>query len=280
MNIGLYIRLPLNNKDFLNLIFKKIKNVKDNIFVNYEGVGFNFLKEEDFFKTKFDKILVYGGDGTLLRVVRKLKKICPIFLVNGGDLGFLSGLDENSSNKEKIIEDFLNNSLTISPRNLYQVKVFDDNKKIYQSVFLNDLVFSYSDIARLVHLSVETDKYKINDYLSDGLIVSTATGSTAYNLSAGGPIFSPQIESLLLTPISPHSLTQRPLALVKNTNLKISTIKNKEQKIRLTIDGQETIILSNSYKTLVTPLKRKLELLVPSSYNFFKRLEDKFHWGK
>ena len=218
---------------------------------------------------KVDFIVALGGDGTLISVARRAYKFDkPILGINAGNLGFLT--DINPDNIEDFLDDFLKGNYRIDERMVIEIEY--KNKKLYA---FNDVVISKDIISSMINIQVDTNESFLNTYRGDGLIISTPTGSTAYNLSAGGPVVYPLTESFILTPICPHSLTQRPLVLPSNFILEVNI---KEDMAKLILDGQEIYTLDD--KIILKKAKKPARLIHRKERNYFEVLREKLHWGE
>ena len=256
-------------------IFFKIKDVfeKKGIEVyidsiSAKAIGLLGIDFEEMCK-KVDFIVALGGDGTLISVSRRAYKFDkPILGINAGNLGFLT--DINPDNVEEFLNDFLKGKYRIDERMVIEIEYKD--KKLYA---FNDVVISKDVISSMINVQVDTNESFLNTYRGDGLIISTPTGSTAYNLSAGGPVVYPLTESFILTPICPHSLTQRPLVLPSNF---ILDIKVKEDMAKLILDGQEIYTLDD--KIVLKKAKKPARLIHRKERNYFEVLREKLHWGE
>ncbi len=267
----------LKPKDTLKIkdMFLKIKSVfeKYNIevlidLVSAKAIGLLGVEFESMCK-QVDFIVALGGDGTLISVSRRAYKFDkPILGINAGNLGFLT--DINPDNIEEFIKDFLNKNYRIDERMVIEIGY--KNKTLYA---FNDVVISKDVISSMINIQVDTNERFLNTYRGDGLIFSTPTGSTAYNLSAGGPVVYPLTESFILTPICPHSLSQRPLVLPSDF---IITASVKENISKLIIDGQEIYSLDD--KIILKKAKRKAKLIHRVERNYFDVLREKLNWGE
>ena len=216
-----------------------------------------------------DFIVALGGDGTLISVTRRAYKFDkPILGINAGNLGFLT--DINPENVDEFLDNFLKGNYRIDERMVIEIEY--KGNKLYA---FNDVVVSKDVISSMINIQVDTNESFLNTYRGDGLIISTPTGSTAYNLSAGGPVVYPLTESFILTPICPHSLTQRPLVLPSNFILEISV---KENIAKLILDGQEIHSLNDKIK--LKKAKKPARLIHRSERNYFDVLREKLHWGE
>jgi NAD+ kinase len=210
-------------------------------------------------------VLTFGGDGTILRAARILAKSkTPILGVHLGGLGFLSEIElhELSDALERIKK----GKFIIDERAMLEAML--GGRKL---IALNDIVISNSGIARVIKLEVKG----VAEYTSDGIIFSTATGSTAYNLSAGGPLLTPDSQSMVISAISPHSISTRPLVLEKP----VTAVLIRGKEAILTADGQHLVPLHETQKIRIYKSKFKTRFIRLKEYNFFERVKDVFGFG-
>ena len=199
-------------------------------------ISFSGIKSDNFdiVINKADVVIAIGGDGTILSSIRRMGDISkPIFGIHIGGLGFLSACD--SDNIIDSINLLVNKDYKIEPRLLLEVEV---DKKTH--IALNDIVIDKGILSRIIKLEVEIDNLLLNNYESDGIIISSPTGSTAYSLSAGGPIVSYDVEGIILTPLSSHSLSARPIIVNSKKHISVS-VDNENNHFAVTIDGQVRI---------------------------------------
>ena len=224
-------------------------------------------------------IISLGGDGTLISTARNLKNSSiPILGVNLGNLGFTTEFSKSELFDE--LELILKNKFDYYKLSLFSATVFDRFKKIQKSFFVNDAVVGRKDVARLIELSIQTQGQNIYDLRGDGLIISSPIGSTAYSLAAGGPIIHPNSKSMVITPISPHSLNHRPIVIPENFELKIKPI-NTFQNLQLTLDGQEAIELNmDRYVLIKKSSKTPVKIITNPGKNYFLTLKNKFTLGR
>ena len=221
-----------------------------------------------------DIAIIVGGDGTMLGVARSLVDDgIPMIGVNSGRFGFLADL--NKTNMFVSIDQVLNGNYDEDKRLLIETKVYRDEKIIYESFALNDVVIKSG--VRLIELEVSINDKFVHTQRSDGIIVSTPTGTTAYALSAGGPILHPQLEALSIVPINPHTLSNRPIAIDATSEIVIKIVQMEEAS--LSIDGQIKFPLDMRDKIQVTKAKRTISILHPKDYCYFEMLRNKLHWG-
>jgi NAD+ kinase len=227
---------------------------------------------------KMDFVLSVGGDGTMLKVIRTFSPLSvPIKGINLGSLGFLTDTDANEV--FDFLKDLLSLGIKIEKRILLSVDFEHDGKKI-KTIAANDCVVRSLTGGKLITVDVNIDKDFTAEYKCDGMIISTPTGSTAYSLAASGPIVYPSIPVFVLTPISPHTLTQRPMILSDKTDVSF-TAKNKygNGKIMISIDGQENYTLQNGSIVRFSLYKKPLKLIKNRSKSYFETLKTKLHWS-
>jgi NAD+ kinase len=227
---------------------------------------------------KLDFVLSLGGDGTMLKVIRTFSPLSvPIKGINLGSLGFLT--DTNTNEVYNLLDDIFKVGIKVEKRLLLSAEFKYKNKKI-KRVAANDCVVRPLSGGRLICVDVQIDKNFTAEYKCDGMIVSTPTGSTAYSLAAFGPIVYPNLPVFILTPISPHTLTQRPM-LLSDKNSIFCTAKNKYShgKVIVSIDGQENFTVDNATKIKFSLYKKPLKLIKNCSKSYFETLKTKLHWS-
>jgi NAD+ kinase len=223
-----------------------------------------------------DLLIVVGGDGTLLIATRRVAKYqIPVLGINLGRLGFLTELNVDDLDK---LEEMLTKPLCISKRMMLRATVYRDGKKLTEADCLNDVVINKDVISRIVDLSVYLGNTYITTYNGDGVIVSTPTGSTAYALSAGGPIVYPMLDVFTLVPICPHTLTDRPLILPPSEKIKIRVV-SEGKTAWLTLDGQEGTQLKYGDEIIIKRSPYNAYLVRTPYKNFFDILREKLNWG-
>ena len=220
---------------------------------------YTFIYENEI-KKKTDVLIAVGGDGTMIRVAKlALPFNIPVLGVNAGKLAYLMGLeaDELSLLRELVTKEYY-----IEERMVLRVNVYSDNNEIILSDFcINDAVFARGGEIRLSQFDVYSGNKFINRYFSDGLIVSTPTGSTAYNLAAGGPIVDPKVESIILSPICPHSLVERTVLFGRNTELTIENPREAGAVTLLSFDGKSSLKFEPGYKAVIKKADRKSKFI-------------------
>jgi len=221
-----------------------------------------------------DLAIVMGGDGTMLSVARSLIDAeVPLVGINRGRFGFLTDLRAEDMLVE--IDRILAGDSIKEPRMLLSTDVVRDNQVIYSSHALNDVVIKSG--LRLIELEIEIDGKFVYKQRSDGLIISTPTGATAYALSAGGPILHPNLEAISLVPICPHTLSNRPIAVNSSSNIVVTVVQFDEAQ--LSFDGQFQVGLEVGDKIAVRRADKTISLLHPAEYCYFDMLRNKLNWG-
>jgi len=225
-----------------------------------------------------DLIVVLGGDGTLLSVARALDShSVPILAVNFGSLGFLTEI--TLEEMLATLESALTGKATSQVRMMIDIEVLRDEGCFAEYRALNDVVLTKGALARIIDIDVNIDSQFVATYKADGLIVSTPTGSTAYALSAGGPIVYPTLGAMLVTPIASHTLTFRALVVPDSVTVEMS-LKATQESVYLTVDGQVGLALKGDDRIRVRKSAIALELIESSDKNFFDILRKKLKWGE
>jgi NAD+ kinase len=225
-----------------------------------------------------DLMVVLGGDGMLLAVARAIgERAVPVLGVNLGTLGYLAeiSLDELFPTLEGVLA----GRLQTETRMRLDVHAERDGCEIGHYLALNDAVIARTALSRMIDLQTWADDAEVTTYHGDGLIVATPTGSSAYSLSAGGPLLLPGISAIVLTPICPHALTQRPLVLPKMCRVAISVLDTRGGEVHLTVDGQVGCELQEGDRVSVRTSDRPLQMLVPAGLDRFEVMRNKLRWG-
>ena len=222
-------------------------------------------------------LLVLGGDGTMLAAARlAASRSIPILPINMGSLGFLTSftLDE----LYPALEDTLTGRSSVSQRVMLQVQLERAGSVIENQLALNDAVINKGALARMIELHLIINSEFVCRYRADGLIVASPTGSTAYSLSAGGPIVHPAVESFVITPICPHMLSDRPLVIRDSSSIEMKLSADTES-VFLTLDGQRGIPLQPADRVRISRAKESLKLIQPPKKSYFEILRSKLKWG-
>lgn len=228
-----------------------------------------------------DAGIAVGGDGTVLYAARHvISRGLPVLGINAGGLGFLSGIERSEFSGH--LDDFLNHGFRKIKRQLLSVRVMRGGRKVFGPYpALNDCVIRSSE-ARAFTLRAFFNRQFLCEYFGDGLIVSTPTGSTAYNLAALGPIALPELGVFLLSPVCPHTLTHRPIVLPSTGDIAIAAESRpgRQHGISLSLDGQENFPLKAADRIVVRKHPRNFEMLVPRDFSYFDILRKKLRWGE
>jgi NAD+ kinase len=225
-----------------------------------------------------DLVIVLGGDGTLLSAVRAIgRREIPLFPVNLGGLGFLTAITVDSLFPE--LERALRGEHRIAKRKLLNTEVVREGSVVATFDALNDAVLTKADIARMIDLDVYVDDQLVCAYKADGLIICTPTGSTAYSLSAGGPIIFPSVPAICLTPICPHMLTNRPVLVPETSRIRVIS-RGPDESVYLTIDGQVGTPIRARDTLVCHSTQYALHLVRPPGQMFFDVLRQKLKWGE
>jgi NAD+ kinase len=224
-----------------------------------------------------DLTLVLGGDGTLLSVARAAPAGKPVLGINVGVLGFLTGLRREEALAR--LDEVLGGGFREDKRRRFEVRISSGpHRGSYRA--LNDAVLNKEALARISTFAISLDGRPAARFRADGVIVSTPTGSTAYNLSAGGPILHPSLPAVVLTPICPHTLTQRPLVVPATTRIGLSIVdRGRTDGVYLTLDGQEGYPITHDTSVEVRPASSPVTLLRPPESDHFDKLAEKLNWG-
>jgi NAD+ kinase len=225
-----------------------------------------------------DLLIVLGGDGTLLSAARlAAARQVPILAVNLGGMGFLTTVPQEEL--YQILEEIFSEKHRVSERVLLEARIVRDGAVIRRQIALNDAVLNKAALARIMDVVLRVDGEYVTTYKADGLILSTPTGSTAYSLAAGGPIVYPTVESFVVTPICPHTLTNRPLVIPDTAKIEID-FQSEDAAVFLTLDGQIGIELARGDHIVVRKAQEKLRLVRPAKKTYFEILRSKLKWGE
>lgn len=229
-----------------------------------------------------DLIVVLGGDGTLLAMAGHIAasgRDIPIFGVNFGSLGFLTEIriDELTPSLERVLD----SAVPLDERAMLSADAFRDGQQIDSRIVLNDVVFTKAALSRIIELSVWVSGGFVTRVKADGLIVASATGSTAYNLAAGGPIIHPLVDALVLTPIAPHTLTNRPIVIPGTAVVEVRTHGDRTaDEVFVTYDGQSGYPIKEGDVVRMRKSERTLRLVRAPARSYFELLREKLKWGE
>jgi NAD+ kinase len=254
-----------------------------NVRVSLDRVASRYVDREGGFDRQelpeeFDLMIVLGGDGTLLSVARGIGSInVPILAVNLGGLGFMmtTGPDELDDHLDRVLA----GDFHTQHRTLLRVEIVRDGELIGSYRALNDVVVNKAAVARLLLLDAYVDDEFVCSYRADGLIVSTPTGSTAYSLAAGGPVIFPLVSAICITPICPHTLTNRPVVLPETSLVEV-VVQRGDDDSYLTVDGQVGLYLHLHDRIRVRNADHQVQIVQPRKPAFFDVLRHKMKWGQ
>lgn len=235
-------------------------------------VSINQIQEDQ------DILIILGGDGTLLHVADQVAHYStPVLGINMGNLGFLTERTEQEA--LTAVNELLTEEVTIENRMMLKATLTEPGKAQKSRYALNEVVINKRTLDRMLKISTRADHEFINTYKADGLIFSTPTGSTAYNLSAGGPLVYPGLASILVTPICPFMLSSRPVLLPAESHLQTRFIDSHNQTAQVIVDGQAAWAMSETALLVVEAAKQPLRLIVSPHRDYFAILRNKLHWG-
>ena len=224
-----------------------------------------------------DLIVVLGGDGTMISTARLVgEREIPVLGVNYGSLGYLA--DFHTEEMIPALEAILRGDYRLDRRVMLEAELVRGERALTKDRVLNDVVISKAALARIIEIEARLDGQFVNSFRADGLIVSTPTGSTAYNLSAGGPIVYPSMGAVIITPICPHTLSNRPIVVPDEAVIELR-LKTREE-VALTLDGQIGFPLEIEDVVLVRKSRTTFNLIQPTNRNYFDVLRDKLRWGR
>lgn len=242
--------------------------------LNRDGAG----KTREQLAQEVELFLVLGGDGTLLAAARvAATRGIPLLPINMGSLGFLTSFTVEEL--YPALEDVLAGCSITNERVLLLVERKHGNEVLSEQRVLNEAVVHKGNVARMIELELYIDERFVCRYRADGLIVATPTGSTAYSMSAGGPIIHPSVEAVLVTPICPHTLSDRPVVVADTSKIDLRISENSDS-VFLTLDGQTGIPMQPGDRVAITRASEKLRLIQPPNKTYFEILRNKLKWGE
>ena len=277
--IGILVKEDLSDgidNEAVNLMINSISNLDINLYIdkssNNKNENFTVLEHKEFVK-KVDIVVVFGGDGTLLNAARKyLNYDIPILGINMGNVGFLT--DISTDNFEKTIKEVLDGNCKIEERNLVSAKF--GNNHLYG---LNEVVIHSGAYAQLMRYRLNVNDKVVYEQRSDGLIIATPTGSTAYALSAGGPIIHPSLDVWTILPMLPQSLSSRPFVISTDEKVEMDLFDGPNENAKICVDGQDDIDIPYGEKILISKMEKTLKLVHPNDNDFFEACREKLGWS-
>ena len=277
--VGIFVRdnlMQSADKSALESMIRSISNQNVGIYIDeisqYQNSEVKVLDHEELVK-KVDLIIVFGGDGTLLNSARQyLNYEIPILGVNMGNVGFLT--DISVDNFDLAIKEILSGKFKIEERNLVSAK-FNENH-LYG---LNEVVIHSGAYAQLMRYRLSVNKKAVYEQRSDGLIIATPTGSTAYSLSAGGPIIHPSLDVWTILPMLPQSLSSRPFIISSDENVEMELFEGPNKNAKICVDGQDDIDVPYGVKISISKMEKTLKLVHPEDNDFFEACREKLGWS-
>jgi len=234
--------------------------------------------ETDKLAQSVDLMVVLGGDGTMISTARMLGDAeVPVLGINYGSLGYLA--EFRMEEMFPALESILEGDYRLDTRVMLSAELFRGTERMMHTRVLNDVVINKSALARIIEIEARLNSQFVNSFRADGLIVSTPTGSTAYNLSAGGPVIYPSMNAVVITPICPFTLSNRPI-VVPDDHLIELCLKTPDEEVALTLDGQVGFPLEVDDRVLIRKSRTTFNLVQPANRNYFDVLRDKLRWGR
>lgn len=278
--IGVLLKDSDSAKSALEAILPILRNYDIGVYIHEDTPFGNlptFSRADD-----VECIIVIGGDGTIIRTLRELQSYkVPVISINAGTVGFMA--DIRVEQACTMLPTLLQGESTQDIRSLLHVELYKHSERIFQTTALNDVVLAQGKIARLIDIQVLIDNQYVTDYLADGLLISTPSGSTAYNLSAGGPIVHPSVTAMIVTAINPYSLSQKPIVVPSSSHIilrpRVKNVQETDEAVYLTIDGQQFIEVEPTMEVRVRLSEQTLTFLRIQSHSYFETLRTKLKWG-
>lgn len=225
-----------------------------------------------------DLIVVLGGDGTMIATSRMMGDYdVPVLGINYGTLGYLA--EFRVEEMFAALESLLTGDYRIDTRVRLAVDLIREEEMLMHSRALNDVVINKSALARIIEIEARMDGHLISGFRADGLIISTPTGSTAYNLSAGGPVIYPSMNALVITPICPFTLSDRPIVVPDDALIELR-LRTPKEEVVLTLDGQVGVPIHPEHRVLIRKSRTTFKIVQPKNRNYFEVLREKLRWGK
>ncbi len=283
-NFAIYINPALTDKSG---IYALLQNLTREYAINFFGLreqhevlpeGIASYEMDNGHHSQIDCVLVFGGDGTILRAKNiALKTGAPILGINLGFLGFLS--ETTFQELKASIRDLLNGKYSLLPRMLLNCQLKRDGKIIFKDLALNDAVIYKADTPRLIHVRIFNGGRFVFDTRCDGVIASTPTGSTAYSLSVGGPLLTPEMQAIVLNPLNPHLLTIRPMVFPAGDRIMMK-VHGLTVPASLQLDGVNSCHIEENDEVLITASKQQVKFIKLSNRTFYQILRRKMNLGK
>jgi NAD+ kinase len=259
---------------------KSLKALLDKKKVKYQIITFNEVEEfyneihDKNYKNNFDLLLSFGGDGTILKSARIARKLdIPILGVNAGTIGFLTSVNDFEE-LDTAIDKIKNKKYLFEERSMIEAKVLRKGEEVFKAYAVNEATFMTSSLSKMgkYKILIGEERSLFTELNADGVIVATPTGSTAHSLSAGGPIVSPSVNCLIITPLYPHTLNQRSFVINDHKELSINIMANAQQ---VDIDGRISFELNKEDEVVIKRLKKTIKYIVFKNNNFLNTIKDK-----
>lgn len=259
---------------------KSLKALLDKKRVKYQIITFNEVEEfyneihDKNYKNNFDLLLSFGGDGTILKSARIARKLdVPILGVNAGTIGFLTSVNDFKE-LDAAIDKIKNKNYLFEERSMIEVRVLRKEEEVFKAYAVNEATFMTSSLSKMgkYKILIGEERSLFTELNADGVIVATPTGSTAHSLSAGGPIVSPSVNCLIITPLYPHTLNQRSFVINDHKELSINIMANTQE---VDIDGRISFELNKEDEVVVKRLKKTIKYIVFKNNNFLNTIKDK-----
>lgn len=277
---------PEQFNKYIHHLIKKLEGEHINLLIEEEFYYFlkkdirfkktvNTFNNYDQLKDNADFLLSIGGDGTLLKAVTYIRDSeIPILGINTGRLGFISSVSTDQI--DAAINDLLKNNYTINERTLLELNT-TNNLFMNKNFALNEVAVSKKDTSSMIRIDAFVDEEYLNTYWADGLVVSTATGSTGYSLSCGGPIIMPGTNNIIITPNAPHNLNVRPIVISDNSIIRLK-IEDRDQLALVSLDARSRAF-DNKIELIIKKAKFKIKLVQPQNNSFTTTIRNKLMWG-
>ena len=270
-------------EDIMSTLVPLLKNEGIDVSLDSKTANFPDFKEQQLSREALaeqcDLFIVIGGDGTFLGASRTLVDSGkPLLGINAGRLGFLVDLSPEQISAE--IKPILAGKYHLENRILLQASIYRGGEKITTNIALNDVSLHMRDTIRMIEFDTRIDEQSVHTLRADGLIVSSPTGSTAYSLSAGGPVLHPELEVLLVSPICPHTLSSRPIVIKGDSVVEINLVPECEVAAVVSFDGQQTANIEPSDILRIERLEKTLQVIHPFDYDYYQLLRNKLHWSE
>ncbi len=255
----------------------RVTEPRDLLIAHLDAAGLTVIPQQKIEDS--DLVIAIGGDGTMLYASRLARKYgTPILGINRGRLGFLA--DVTPDEMITSVDQVLHGDYSVDSRLLLQARLFQKSGREQVAYALNDVVLQRRETGRMVDFETRVDGRYVNTHSGDGLIVATPTGSTAYALSCGGPIIEPHLDAIVVVPVCPHTLTDRPIVVAADRSIDVSLLERDETKAEITVDGFSMGSITPDDKLQISAANKRVTLVHPPGYDFYSILRSKLFWGR